>query len=53
MDYQVRLINCMNLSQSRRIFSKITEELTGWDKLTNTEAQKFLEKKFTSKGAPM
>lgn len=53
MDYQVRLINCMNLSQSRRIFSKITEELTGWDKLTNTEAQKFLEKKFTSKGAPI
>jgi hypothetical protein len=43
----------MNLSRSHRIYSKIAEELTGWDRLTNNEAQKFLEKKFTSKGSPM
>ncbi|XP_028393017.1 cell division control protein 6 homolog [Dendronephthya gigantea] len=50
---QVQFINCMNLSKSHRIYSKIAEELTGWDKLTNNEAQKFLEKKFTTKGLPM
>jgi hypothetical protein len=43
----------MTLSASHRIYSKIAEELTGWDKLTNNEAQKFLEKKFTTKGSPM
>lgn len=41
------------MSKSHRIYSKITEELTGWDKLTNKEAQRFLEKKFTTKGSPI
>ncbi|XP_046859561.1 cell division control protein 6 homolog [Xenia sp. Carnegie-2017] len=49
----IQCINCMNLSRSHRIFSKIAQELTGWDKLTNAEAEKFLEKKFTTKGAPI
>ena len=53
VDCHVQFINCMNLSRSHRIYSKIAEELTGWDKLTNNEAQKFLAKKFTAKGTPM
>ena len=53
MECHVQFINCMNLSKSHRIYSKIAEELMGWDRLTNNEAQKFLEKKFTGKGPPI